>query len=238
MSTFSAASSVAVRLSRVRHDPDPLVLTRRERHHAGQLRRDAVADLRTPGSPSAALTRRCTQCGSRTHGAVTVTGAALSTSHCRGLVAVAVWPGHARLGVDVELVGRARLRSLDTRICTVRELDALPSSEDDREEALHRLWTGKEAVLKMTREGLRRDPRTVELHEPAGPLPAPPRAWVQSTHLPGGWVLSLARPTTVDGVGEPPPPPWLVLDATTEDLSGPRLWQQQIAVDHPPAGPS
>ena len=71
----------------------------------------------------------------------------------------------AELGVDAEVVRPlARQEQLARRICTPRELEAIKSiSEAERDAALLRLWTCKEAALKAVGTGLSGGVRNVEI---------------------------------------------------------------------------
>ncbi len=75
----------------------------------------------------------------------------VSISHCRTAVAVAVSP-EGRVGIDVE----CRRRTGDDvmrRVCTAAEMAAVQASADPTM-AFLRLWTRKEAVLKMRGTGI------------------------------------------------------------------------------------
>ncbi|MBR1784255.1 MAG: 4'-phosphopantetheinyl transferase superfamily protein [Bacteroidales bacterium] len=74
----------------------------------------------------------------------------VSISHCRSAVAVAV--GTAAVGIDVEC--RPAINpSLAGRVCSEAELREIEASPD-RTMAFLRLWTWKEAVLKLRRTGI------------------------------------------------------------------------------------
>lgn len=75
----------------------------------------------------------------------------VSISHCRKAVAVAVSP-KGRVGIDVECRRRVG-ESLMERVCTAAELAAVRAAEDPTM-AFLRLWTRKEAVLKMRGTGI------------------------------------------------------------------------------------
>jgi len=105
----------------------------------------------------------------------------LSRAGDAALIALA---DHGRLGVDLERSGRVRdLEAVAARILHPDERPAwaeLPPSE--REAAFTRVWTRKEALLKATGEGLRRDPATLLVGLDAG-------AAERRVALPGGVAL-------------------------------------------------
>jgi 4'-phosphopantetheinyl transferase len=108
------------------------------------------------------VTRLCPQCGSATHGRPHITGRHdlhVSISYADGLAVVAI--ADHPVGVDVEADGPA------------------PSGFVDRAE-----WTRAEAALKLTGEGVRRDP-----WEPV----AAGIETVPLIQLPAGYVGTLAR---------------------------------------------
>ena len=75
----------------------------------------------------------------------------VSISHCRTAVAVAVSP-EGRVGIDVECrrkIGEGLLE----RVCTADEQAAVQASPDPTM-AFLRLWTRKEAVLKLRGTGI------------------------------------------------------------------------------------
>lgn len=75
----------------------------------------------------------------------------VSISHCRAAVAVAVSP-EGRVGIDVEC--RRRIGDgLMERVCTPDEQAAVQASPDPTM-AFLRLWTRKEAVLKLRGTGI------------------------------------------------------------------------------------
>jgi len=76
------------------------------------------------------------------------------------------------IGVDLEVVRLlGRRRRLARRICTDRELEALVAvPDDDRDAAILRLWTCKEAALKAVGTGLSGGVRNIEIDlRPDGP---------------------------------------------------------------------
>jgi 4'-phosphopantetheinyl transferase len=76
------------------------------------------------------------------------------------------------LGVDAEVIRPlARRKQLIRRICTPRESEAIESfPEADRDAAILRLWTCKEAALKAVGTGLSGGVRNIEIDlRPVGP---------------------------------------------------------------------
>lgn len=80
-------------------------------------------------------------------------------SHCRGGVAVALH--NAPIGIDVECRRRVN-DSLMTKVCNCNELSSLATS-NDKELDFIRIWTRKEAYVKMTGKGIRCDLSQIEL---------------------------------------------------------------------------
>lgn len=158
-----------------------LVPRAREEFLASRLaQRRFVAELLgvRPGDLTASYS--CPRCGAGadvSHGrpGYAVNGAPapllLSASRVAGwtlLAAVAEPVPHQRLGVDAEDPRRMDFDGFDTVALTRPERESVKPLSGDvlfRERA--RLWARKEAVLKMTGEGLRRSPETVDvLHRP------------------------------------------------------------------------
>ncbi|MFI2564586.1 4'-phosphopantetheinyl transferase family protein [Paenarthrobacter sp. NPDC018779] len=108
----------------------------------------------------------------------------LSASRASGWVLLAgvVHPAEGlRLGVDLEAVGRVGFAGFDDVTLTAEErrlVDAAP--EEERVYQRARLWARKEAWLKMTGEGLRRNPSDVDVLDRPG---------VQDVHTIGGRAL-------------------------------------------------
>ena len=76
----------------------------------------------------------------------------VSISHCRTAVAVAISTNH-RIGIDIES-RRKTTPGLMERVCSPDELATIQASPDATM-AFLRLWTKKEAVLKMRGTGIK-----------------------------------------------------------------------------------
>lgn len=88
------------------------------------------------------------------HGKPTIVGRTdihFSMSHTRGAVAVAI--GDKPVGVDIERADRRISEGLIRHTMNEEEIARIRSSESPQREFM-RLWTQKEALLKMTGEGI------------------------------------------------------------------------------------
>lgn len=113
-------------------------------------------------------------------------GPTFSVSHADDSTLIAVDPRARRIGVDVEMVGRAG--KLPRRALTPMELAGFETAGGAaREERFLRHWTAKEAYLKGLGCGMRIDPREVEVCLTAS---APKLTSAKS----GGWRLSYLDP--------------------------------------------
>lgn len=143
----------------------------------------------------------CPRCGSgadMTHGkpGYMLAGAPapllLSLSRAAGwtLLAAVTDPGPGqRLGVDVEDPQRLDFDGFDSVALTPTEQRAMASLHgDDLLRGRARLWARKEAVLKMTGEGLNRPPETLEAADQPGVRDLAPAA----SGLPGSLVAAVA----------------------------------------------
>ena len=110
-----------------------------------------------------AVSRICPHCGGSDHGRPRVAGRPASLAYADGLITVAI--ADVPVGVDTEVSGPA------------------PPPFGDRI-----AWTRAEAVLKLTGEGVRRDPASVD----------PDEAWTTSLTAPRGYVASLAAHAEVE----------------------------------------
>lgn len=108
-----------------------------------------------------ALTRLCPHCAATGHGRPRAPDVHVGLAYAPGL-AVLAWSATTPLGVDVE------------------HADAAPPPP-----FTVRSWTAAEAVLKLTGEGLRRDPATVRPDDEARMVPL---------ELPEGYTGTLALP--------------------------------------------
>lgn len=135
-----------------------------------------------------AVDRRCPDCG-RPHGRVRVAGLHLSVSHSGGCVLVAGLR-EAPVGVDVErvdpgldvagVVPLTLAPSEEAALCTV--------DESRQAAAFARYWCRKEALVKMTGDGLRTPLGSVVVSPPD----EPPRllSWAHRPELVGGCTLA------------------------------------------------
>ncbi|BCW44423.1 hypothetical protein StoSoilB5_16070 [Arthrobacter sp. StoSoilB5] len=144
----------------------------------------------------------CPQCGhGQDHGrpGFMLDGApaplALSASKAQGwlLLAGVVHPTPAlRLGVDLEATNQAAFEGFDDVALTPGEkhfLKTMPENQWTVQRA--RLWARKEAWLKMTGEGLRRDPADLDVLDLPG-LCDIPRIHENGQELPEGFVAAVA----------------------------------------------
>ncbi|NWL34711.1 4'-phosphopantetheinyl transferase family protein [Paenarthrobacter nitroguajacolicus] len=139
----------------------------------------------------------CPQCGPRQdHGrpGLMLDGGpaplVLSASRASGWVLLAgvVHPADGlRLGVDLEAVGQAAFEGFDDVALTAAEKEFLTSiPEQDQATQRARLWARKEAWLKMTGEGLRRNPAELDV------LDRPGLRDITGPEIPDGLVAVLA----------------------------------------------
>lgn len=129
------------------------------------LLRLAVAQ-RTGTEPSTVvITRTCDECG-RQHGRPRLEhGVHASVSHSGDLVVVATTVA-GPVGIDVEQIGEAPWHDLASAVCAPGELASVLTPAD-----FFTCWVRKEAYLKATGEGLRRDMTEVVV-TPPGSAPA------------------------------------------------------------------
>ena len=179
------------------YEYDPATLTaletaRAARYRSPEQRRRfeasraaAGAVLRRYAGPDAVLTQHCSDCAGSDHGEpCDSTGCvSISISRSGSVAAVAVASPDRRIGVDVE-----RVRTDGTAA------DVAPSLHPDERAALARLegaeheraffavWTGKEAYVKATGEGLRRELDSFS-------VAVPPAAPSISTGSTGAWTV-------------------------------------------------
>ncbi|MGZ6123552.1 MAG: 4'-phosphopantetheinyl transferase family protein, partial [Myxococcales bacterium] len=113
------------------------------------------------------------QFGYGLHGKPYVRGAPIrfNISHSGALAVIAL--ARVEVGVDVELPRARRSDAIARRFYAPGEIERLFAEADDerRADAFFRLWTCKEAFLKVTGEGLSRSTRSYEIAlAPAGLL--------------------------------------------------------------------
>ncbi|TGO04714.1 4'-phosphopantetheinyl transferase family protein [Serinibacter arcticus] len=110
------------------------------------------------------IDRRCRDCGAP-HGQPRTAGLSLSTSGSGERVLVAVAPGSARVGVDVEAVTPTALGGAagldDYALHPDERADVVGTADADR--ARMQRWVEKEAVLKAAGLGLTLSPNAVRL---------------------------------------------------------------------------
>ena len=89
-------------------------------------------------------------------------GISFNVSYAADIIAIAV-SDSGDVGIDVELGSRLVPAEVVNAVCCLPEREALSELDSWRErgEALVRLWTGKESILKATGEGLQRPPGSV-----------------------------------------------------------------------------
>jgi 4'-phosphopantetheinyl transferase len=135
------------------------------------LARATVAELVGVEPAEVRLDSRCDRCGAE-HGLPRValpasaTDVRVSISRTTAAIAVAVARGMS-VGIDVETVDAARFAGIEDVALGPRERLEFDLLEDgDRLQALAEWWTAKEAILKALGDGLRTDPRSIELSTP------------------------------------------------------------------------
>ena len=97
------------------------------------------------------------------HGKPRVEGLRFNISHSGALAIIAV--AHVEVGVDVELPRPRRSDAIARRFYAPGEIERLfaVADADARADAFFRVWTCKEAFLKVTGEGLSRSTRSYEI---------------------------------------------------------------------------
>lgn len=147
-----------------------------------RLRLATAVALACPERGPVAIEQRCEHCGG-SHGrprVLTPDGVQVSLSRAGTSVAVAV-SLVGPIGVDIESVSAVTRAGFDDVAFNAAELSALRSLPDDeqgRARATH--WTAKEALLKLSGDGLRVDPREVSVGFSAGGASVL-RGWPQTT---------------------------------------------------------
>lgn len=170
-----------------------------------QVAREVVAATAGLDPSDVELAEQCEGCGSADHGAPRpVGGTYVSWAHTAGAVAVVAGPG--RVGVDLEPVAAfgGLGRGVERALCTAAELAALPDGPG-RAYELARLWTAKEALVKVGEASL----DSLRDHE-VGLAPGPVRRWRGRrqwllTEVPlAGYVCTVASATPLGAVRTSP----------------------------------
>jgi 4'-phosphopantetheinyl transferase len=130
------------------------------------------------------IDRHCPHCGDDGHGRPRLAGVDggldFSVAHTERLLLIA-YVSRGLVGVDVEAadreVGENRLVDFTLTPAEAALVSAAPQTA--RAAAFHRLWTRKEAVLKLTGHGLAVPLRSVDVSADIGPvaLPGAPAGW-------------------------------------------------------------
>ncbi len=150
-----------------------------------------------------AIARDCRHCG-EDHGRPYITGAALdfSVSHAGGFVVVAV-VGEGKVGVDIEAVTHARgSEDLARQVLGPAEQEQfLMVPRAGRAATFVRLWSRKEAAVKLTGHGLAASLRQLDVTGEAAVAYGQPAGWpadpIYLRDLPTGEGLAGALATTV-----------------------------------------
>jgi 4'-phosphopantetheinyl transferase len=195
---------------------------------------DVVAGLLGVAADSVRVDRECEWCGGD-HGRPTVrtTGSPapqVSLSRAGGRVAVAVtWLGP--VGIDIESIASVASAPLDGAAFAPSEVAALRRL-DGAEAAWARasMWTAKEAILKLTGEGLRRDPRELGITMPDRASSSLAAAALGGTGLPasirlerfdaGPLLVGAVAVVAAGAVGALGRPRIRVVDATAQSRAG------------------
>lgn len=165
---------------------------------------------------SVTITRRCPHCGHDGHGRPTAAepdgrppGLEFSVTHTGELLLLA-YVSHGLVGIDAEAAGRPITRAgLVDFALTQAEAALVPAGPaTDRAAAFHRLWTRKEAVLKLTGYGLAVPLRSIDVTgetcRPVTDLPDAP-AWPRDpVHLADLRLSELAVPSATAPAGTAP----------------------------------
>lgn len=122
-----------------------------------------VARATALDSTEVAIAHLCPACGSTSHGVPSVNAPVFaSRSRTAGLVGGAIYRA-GPIGVDIESIARIERASIESVLLHPDEASALSGlSGERRARHLARLWTAKEAILKLAGVGLAVDPS--ELH--------------------------------------------------------------------------
>ena len=147
----------------------------------------AAAGATADAAASVGMEQRCTRCGGP-HGRVRVVSPAacvawgVSLGRAGASVAIAVNPA-GPVGIDIESIAALARRSIDDVAFTPGEIAGFSRlGQQDAARARSRFWTIKEAVLKLTGDGLNVDPRELSVSR-SGTLAAWPNAPFPLPHL-------------------------------------------------------
>lgn len=105
-------------------------------------------------------------------------GLALSLSHSEGSCVAALAPEAWPLGCDLEAVQPRSALFLADYFTSAEQALVLSAADAEQPLLTNLLWSAKESCLKALRQGLRRDPRSVEVQLSAAAAPA---GWQQFT---------------------------------------------------------
>jgi 4'-phosphopantetheinyl transferase len=152
------------------------------------LARWTVSEHREVAVADVDLVQRCDRCAGP-HGRPTsvVAGRAgpfISLSHAGGFVAAVA--ADRSVGVDLEPLAQDRLDITTVALSPDEQLQLATVAEAARGTALLRWWVRKEALLKATGEGLRMDPRHIQVTPPWEPpaiVGSSPAAWLRDLSL-------------------------------------------------------
>lgn len=126
-------------------------------------------------------------------------GIDFNVSHSSGLVAVALALGDdAKVGIDVEKIGKGNEKKLAERWFSPREIEFLESGESLSVD-FARIWTRKEAMLKYTGDGIARGILAADSFSP------PENTAFTELITPDGFVITLCHEsgdTPKQGVGK------------------------------------
>ena len=117
---------------------------------------------RNPGEIT--ITHLCPTCGSTAHGAPAVDLSVFVSRSRSGRMHAAALSGVARVGVDIESIERLARAPVDAVLLHPSETSAVSGLAGlARARQLTRLWTAKEAILKLVGVGLMIDPGQLRL---------------------------------------------------------------------------
>jgi 4'-phosphopantetheinyl transferase len=148
------------------------------------------------------IARHCQLCGDPGHGRPRLAdarGLDFSVSHSGVLVALG-YAASGRLGIDVEAADRRLdVASLSDTVLSADEAALLASTpQTERQSAFHRLWTRKEAALKLTGHGLAVPLASLSVAADRGRVSPVPVGWPREPirlldlRLPDGYLGALA----------------------------------------------